>query len=80
MKVRPAASSLPLDEAMDQVIEIRDKAALLEFLQEQYDFWKPTEQNVTVQPYGHDDRIGWDTHLICVDGKAALFSDGWFSP
>lgn len=37
------------------------------------------EQNVTVRPYGRDERIGWDTHLICIDGKAALFSDGWLT-
>lgn len=78
MKVRPAASMLPLDEAMEQVVDIPDKDSLLAFLKEQYAFWSPTEENVTVQPYGRDERIGWDTHLICVAGKAALFSDGWF--
>lgn len=29
-----------------------------------------------IEPYGFDERIGWDTHLITVAGKAALFSDG----
>lgn len=79
MKVRPAASMLPLDEAMERVVEIPDKAALMAYLKEHYDFWHPNEQNVTVQPYGRDERIDWDTHLICVDGNAALFSDGWLT-
>lgn len=78
MKVRPAASSLPIDEAMSHVVEVKDRAALLAYLREHYYFWTPIDENVTIEPYGFDDRIGWDTHLICVDGKAALFSDGKF--
>jgi hypothetical protein len=67
-----------LDEAMERVTEIPDRAALLAYLREHYAFYQPTEGNVTIEPYGYDKRIGWDTHLICVDGKAALFSDGAF--
>lgn len=76
MKVRPAGSFHSLDDAMEQVVEIPDRQALLAYLAERFDFWSPTEENVTIEPYGHDERIGWNTHLICIDGKAALFSDG----
>ena len=77
-KVRPAASSALLSEMMERVIELPDRAALLEYLQEHYDFWKPTADNVEVKYYGRDDRIDWDTFLVTIDGKAALFSDGPF--
>ena len=77
MKVRPAAGlGLTIDEAMMRVVEIPDRPALMAYLAEHFDFWHPTEANVTIRPYGYDARIGWDTHLICVDGKAALFADG----
>lgn len=76
MRVRPAASSAPLSEMMEKVVEIPDFDALMAYLQEHYSFWNPTKENVTIDRYGYDDRIGWDTHIICVAGKAALFSDG----
>jgi len=78
VKVRPAASSAPLDEMMGRVFELPDRAALLEYLQREYDFWQPTEENVEVRFYAHDDRIDWDTYLVTIDGKAALFADGQF--
>jgi hypothetical protein len=65
-----------LGEAMERVAEVPDRVALIAYLQKYYDFWRPTDANVTIRPYGYDERNGWDTHLICVDGKAALFSDG----
>lgn len=77
MKARPARGlGTTLDEAMQHVVEIPNRSALIAYLQREYDFWKPTEANVTVKPYGYDKRIDWDTHLVCIDGKAALFTDG----
>lgn len=67
-----------IDEAMERVIEIPNRDALMDFLRKNYEFWKPTEENVTIKFYAKDDRIGWNTYLICVDGKAALFSDSDF--
>jgi hypothetical protein len=61
---------------MQRVTEIADRPALITYLQQHYGFWNPTDANVTMQPYGWDDRIGWDTYLVCVDGKAAVFTDG----
>lgn len=31
---------------------------------------------IVVAPYGFDDRIGWDTHIVTVDGAAVGFTDG----
>jgi hypothetical protein len=76
MLVIPAASGLTLDECMARVVDIVDKPQLLRYLRREFSFWSPTEDNVTVKPYCKDERNGWDTHVICIDGKAALFSDG----
>ncbi len=78
MKIRPASSFLSLDESMAHVTEVKDRAELVAFLREHWRRDEATEENVTIEPYQRDERIGWDTHLICVDGHAALFSDGGF--
>ena len=67
---------MELSEAMDQVVEISDRKELIEYLQRECDYWHPTDENVEVKYHGHDDRIDWDTYLITIDGKAALFANG----
>lgn len=77
MKVRPASSFLGLGESMERVSEVADAAALKRLLIERYIFPQDlSDDRITIEPYARDDRIGWDTHLICVDGNAVLFSDG----
>lgn len=79
MKFRPASGlGMTLAEAMTYVKEVKTRAELIAFLKAE---WLPdevTEENVTITKYGKgiDHRIGWDTHLVCVNGKAALFTDG----
>lgn len=76
MKVRPASSFMDLEESMRHVKEFRSRAELEAFLKAEWLRWEEGSV-VTCKKYGgFDERIGWDTHLICVDGKAALFSDG----
>lgn len=77
MKIRPAAGcGKTIYEAMSSVVEVADWQALLSYLQEQFYFWSPTNENVVIKPYCYDARTGWDTYMISIDGKAALFSDG----
>jgi hypothetical protein len=73
--VRPAGMG-SLAEAMAQTVEVNGFAELLAHLQSTCPFWKPTTENVKVEHYGYDARTGWDTHLVTVDGNAALFCDG----
>ena len=73
---RPAASTADFTEMMELVFELPDRAALVEYLQDKYDFIGPTEENIKVRRYAHDRRNGWDTHLVTVDGSAVLFCDG----
>ncbi len=77
IKVRPAMGS-SLKDAMEKVVEIPDRPALISYLQENYEFWDPTDENVKIEYYTYDDRTDWDTYIITVDGKAALFADGIF--
>ena len=79
MKIRPATPFMSLGQSMKHVREIGSRAELIAFLDEEWLRGGPvTDENVTCIKWGDgiDERIGWDTHLICVDGKAALFSDG----
>ena len=34
--------------------------------------------DIDVKPYARDDRIGWDTHIVTVDGMAAGFTSAAF--
>ena len=67
-----------VDESMESVTEVSDWPELMALLREHYYFWEPTEENVLIQKWGQgiDTRIGWDTHVVTVNGHAALFTDG----
>lgn len=70
-----------LDEAMETVVELKDRADLLRHLQKLAEPWPThppvTDTTVHVEPYGFDKRIGWDTHIVTLDGYGVLgFTDG----
>jgi len=59
-----------LDEAMKTVVELEPTvAALATHLGA-----KPKQ--LQVKKYVYDDRIGWDTHIVTVDGMAVGFTSG----
>lgn len=84
MKFRPQRGSL--HDAMKEVVELPDRAALLDHLRRIHepiaDFVSAPdirEESVRVEKYGHgiDERIGWDTHIVMIDGWGpAGFTDG----
>lgn len=67
-----------LDESMEHSngYDPRSWGSLFDYLRWRFYFLSPTEENITIVPYGRDERIGWDTHLVCVDGRAALYMNG----
>ena len=65
-----------LEDALGQARELQTWAELMVYLRGTYDFWQPTEDNVRLERYGWDRRIGWDTWLLTIDGNAAMFTDG----
>ncbi|MEK6883043.1 MAG: hypothetical protein AABY22_25690 [Nanoarchaeota archaeon] len=66
-----------LFESMETVKEIEpNKESIRKFFTENEDFPEIYEGNIEVEPYGFDKRIGWDTYIVCINGKAVGFTDG----
>lgn len=60
-----------LDESMATVQTVRDREHLVKIIGESFANFsriKITPEKVTVEPYGYDRRINWDTHLIYIKG------------
>lgn len=80
MKVRSANSMMNMYEAMANVKEFHTKKDFMDWLTEE-GFSKVFDLNtMTTEFYGYDDRINWNTYLICADMKdykkqAMLFAD-----
>lgn len=80
MKVRPAGSSLPIDEAMNNVKEFNTKKEFLDWLKDTWYAECFDLNTITSRYYCYDDRIGWDTYVVCADMKdykqqAMVFTD-----
>jgi hypothetical protein len=70
-----------LEDSMAEVVEIVDFAHLVRHMRREVERWYPTdklptEDNTRVEPYGFDHRIGWDTHLVTVNGNAWGYTNG----
>ena len=77
MKYRPQRGSLA--ESMAEVVEIEPNLRALRLaVVEKYSgilFWLDYNK-IEVTPYCYDDRIGWRTHVVRIDGQAVGFTDG----
>lgn len=77
MKFREHRGSLA--DSMATCIELLDKAALVAHCQR---LLKPYNKSfepeqLRVAPYCRDDRTGWDTHIVTIDGYGVMgFTDG----
>lgn len=64
---------------MRTVVEVADRTALVALMQSRlaaYSYAFEPHQ-LRVQPYMRDERIGWDTHIVTIDGYGvAGFTDG----
>jgi hypothetical protein len=70
-----------LDESMETVVELADHAALMEHIRGIARHWPSfppvTDETVHIEPFGRDERIGWDAHVVRLDGYGVLgFTDG----
>lgn len=81
MLIRPAASSLPLDEAMKNVAEVHSVAELKEFIAKNYEGVFNID-TLKCRYYCEDRRIKWHTYLITADlldgsykQQAVVFAD-----
>lgn len=77
MKFREHRSTL--SGSMATMVEVADYAALLDHVRKLLwpTFPPVTSEMVHIKPYGWDERIGWDTHIVTLDGYGVLgFTDG----
>lgn len=60
-----------LDEAMAEVLDLGDRAALIAHLAADLRSWgyDLTDADVRVEPYCFDERIGWDTYIVTIRNK-----------
>jgi hypothetical protein len=78
MKYRPHRALLI--EAMAEVVEFDDIDGLIAAMGKGLSWYPqqhlPTRDNVTVEPYCFDGRIGWATHIVSVNGAVWGYTDG----
>jgi hypothetical protein len=70
-----------LADSLAEVVEVVDLAMLVRHMCRSVESWYPpkelpTIETTRVEPYGYDTRIGWDTHIVLVNGSAWGFTDG----
>lgn len=70
-----------LADSMHEMREVDSFAELVRCMRSEVQSWYPadqlpTEDNTAVKPYCRDDRIGWDTYIVTVNGQAWGFTDG----
>jgi hypothetical protein len=66
---------------MATMVEVADHAALLDHIRTLAEPWPTfppmTSETVHIKPYGRDERTGWDTYIVTLDGYGVLgFTDG----
>ena len=60
-----------LADAMETVQTFEARSDLVKYLQSDIDKMAPGKydcQKITIEPYGFDERIGWDTHIVYLNG------------
>lgn len=72
MKYRPQRGGLK--ESMAEVIEIEPTINALAVV------LKVPPSAITVEAYTYDDRIGWDTYLVCIEGCAVGYTNAFVEP
>ncbi len=68
-----------LAESLETTVEVQTKAELAAHMRSKispFGFFFE-DDDLTVEPYGFDDRIGWDTYIVQIDGYGvAGFTNG----
>lgn len=78
MLYRPHRGSL--SAAMAELATVETRADLIQHMREESNWFpeseRPTEQNTKIEYYCRDDRIGWDTWVVLVNGRPWGFING----
>ena len=63
-----------LAESMKTARPVRDRDELAAVVRKSLPFGHTIEtRQITVEPYCFDDRMGWDTYLICIEGCGGIW-------
>lgn len=65
-----------LEESMATVVELENRAQLVDYVAAIFKGQWIDPEKLDVIPQGIDDRIGWDTFIITLDGQAIGFTNG----
>ncbi len=67
-----------LDDSMKTVVEVADREALVSLLQSRLrDGVTFKDEDLKIEPYVYDKRIGWDTYIVTIKGYGvAGFTNG----
>ena len=68
-----------LDESLATTTEVESRDDLIAFLKKDLGLFgiAVSEENFRVAYYGYDERIGWDTYIVTIEGYGvAGFTDG----
>jgi len=76
---RPHRGSL--NDSLTEVVEVNDFPQLVRHMRREVERWYPIDQlptleNTKLEHYGYDERIGWDTYLVTVNGQAWGYTNG----
>jgi hypothetical protein len=71
-----------LDEALEHMVELPDRAALIAQLNYELSWCQYTvrDDDVRVHPYGYDERLHWDTHIVLLRNKKLAHNVRFFGP
>lgn len=62
---------------MDTARDVADKREFLAYIRALHSYESVSEHEISVLPYGGvDSRIGWNTYMVCINGRPFGFCDG----
>lgn len=65
-----------LTDSMKTVVELESKDDLTKLIHSHYNgCGEDTIGDIKIEWYAFDDRIGWDTHIVTMKGRAAGFTN-----
>lgn len=66
-----------LQESMAAARQFSSFCDMIETISEEHAV-EVSPSDIEIKPYGYDERVGWDTHIVCMRGYGVLgFTDGF---
>lgn len=62
-----------LDESLATTVEVDSLLELRRIIEKE---WQLGDESLSIESYGYDERIGWDTHIVLWKNSPVGFLDG----